>query len=185
MVKRTAKALEVRATTTGHEPVRVPASSGDRCARQSTASARRRSPASGLAVPDEQARSNACRPSVAVAGSRRLGVRGQVGPGWAQRASVPCPGTNRLSALYDDTSDYGTPRGGARGRARQWLRVFSERDAECRGRGLRYVQTIIPEKLACHGPLRPFPSPVRVRCTVPGGESRGSGLLRQWPRSLA
>ena len=149
--------LEVRATTTGHEPVRVPASSGDRCARQSTASARRRSPGvgtSGAGRAGSEQRS--CRPSVAVAGSRRWECEDRSARVGHNGHLFLVQGTNRLSALYDDTSDYGTA-GGARGRARQWLRVFSERDAECRGRGLGYVQTIIPEKLGVLRASAPIP----------------------------
>ena len=82
-------------------------------------------------------------------------------------------GTNRLSALYDDSSDYGIA-GGARGRARQWLRVFLERDAECRGRGLRLRPDHHPREAEratglCAHSHRRSESAVQV----PGGESRG------------
>lgn len=113
--------------------------------------------ASGSAVLDEQARSNAA--------AGRLSPL-QVPVGWEcedRSARVGhnghlflVQGTNRLSALYDDTSDYGTPAA-PRGRAREWLRVFSEREAECRGRGLRYVQTIIPDKLSVLRAFAPIP----------------------------
>ena len=65
-------------------------------------------------------------------------------------------GSNNLSALYADDTDYG-PVADRTGKARQWLDVFARRAAGCEARGITYLQTLIPEKSTALRHLAPTP----------------------------
>lgn len=54
-------------------------------------------------------------------------------------------GSNSLLAQYSPGYDYGP--GGLEGMLARWLEVLAAREEGCRSRGVRFVQTIIPEKL--------------------------------------
>lgn len=76
-----------------------------------------------------------------------LGVRSEDGSALVGRNGhlFLVDGSNSLLAQYSSDYDYGP--GGLEGMLARWLDVFATREKGCRTRGVRFVQTIIPEKL--------------------------------------
>lgn len=70
-------------------------------------------------------------------------------------------GSNRVLEQYQTDFDFGPE--GAEGKVAEWLDIFAARRQESESRGIRYFQTVIPEKLTA---LRKY-SPVPIDGPIP------------------
>jgi hypothetical protein len=96
-------------------------------------------------------------------------------------------GSNALSDLYEDSADYGTVAE-PQGKLRDWLQVVEQRRLGCEQRGVRFLQTFVPEKLTALRALAPIPisgpTPLmqRVDEALAGAKDylSGTAVLEAW-----